>query len=291
MIYLDPSINLLNSHDLILFHFWYRILFTLTSASVCGPLMISYCSIFDTGYYLPWHQHKSVDLSQFHTVPFLIQDIIYLDISINLWTSHDFILFHFWYRILFTLTSASICGPLMISYCSMFDTGYYLPWHLHQSVDLSWFHTVPFLIQEIIYLDTSINLWTSHDFILFHFWYRILFTLTPASICGPLMISYCLMFDTGYYLPWHLHQSVDLSWFHTVPFLIQEIIYLDTSINLWTSHDCTLFHFWYRILFTLTPASICGPLMISYCSTFSRRRRALMDPKICEGCFVKGFPP
>ena len=105
--------------------------------------------------------------------------------------SHDLILFSVLYETwYFYLPSTPVWWPVMFSYGTVHD---------------------------IIYLDTSINLWSSHDLILFYVWYRILFTLTPASICGPIIISYCSMFDTGYYLPWHQHKSVDLSWFHTVP--------------------------------------------------------------------------
>ena len=38
----------------------------------------------------------------------------------------------------------------------------------------------------------------------------------------------------------------------------------------------------FRIIFTLTPASICGPLMISYCSTFNRNLKALFGPRTIE---------
>ena len=62
------------------------------------------------------------------------------------------------------------------------------------------------------------------------------------------------------------------------------IINLDTNIIIKTSHVSTLFNGYnydnydYRKIFTLTPASLCGPLICSYCSIFSSKLKPLRKP-------------
>ena len=135
----------------------------------------------------------------------------------------------------------SFCGPLM-----------YPPlWH-HHSVVLSCTH-----------LYGTIILWSSH----------VPIFMTP-SFCGPLMYPPLWQHHSmvlPIYSPLCLHHSV-----------VPSCTHLYGSIILWSSlytHLYACIILWFSHIPTFMPASFCGPLMYSYCSTLRISTRPNALPK------------